>query len=151
MKCGPFSNNVITPYGSSDEALRPSDVVHFYGFRLVQISAEMTPSASIFKNKQWNDRLNALKWSIVDTNQSAQNMTINVRAKRAKNMDNFNHIYHELRPLFQQCNILFNSRGETSGAPKGGRGGGLMGLEPPKGCQSIFCIGSKCVSCIVFY
>ena len=40
----------------------------------------------------------------------------NVRAKRAKNMDNFNHIYHELRPLFQQCNNLFRSRGETSGS-----------------------------------
>ena len=31
-------------------------------------------------------------------------------------MENFNHIYHELRPLFQQCNNLFRSRGETSGS-----------------------------------
>ena len=51
----------------------PSDVVHFSGLRLVQISAEMTPCAPIFKNKQCNDQLNALKWSMVDTNQSAQN------------------------------------------------------------------------------
>ena len=57
-----------------------SDVVHFSGLRLVQISAEMTPCGPIFKNKQCNDRLNALKRSMVDTNQSAQSMTMCARS-----------------------------------------------------------------------
>ena len=77
----------------------------------------------------------------------------NVRAKRAKNMENFNNIYRELRPLFQKCNDLFRSRGETSGSQvilctlKWSSIGTNVGTEKPlrANCHLKHCIGLKLI------